>query len=133
MIRKGAVIKTTVSATSFISQLFLIEKKGGTTSSHQPEGTEPVCTGGALQNGRVTSPPDLIQQGDWMIKMDMKDVYLQVPIHEAHQCFLQFVWEGKHYNFQCLPFCLSSAPKVFTKLLKPVVAHRQVHSSSPDE
>ena len=43
--------------------------------------------------------PDLIQQGDWMIKMDLKDVYLQVPILEAHQFFLQFALEGKHYKF----------------------------------
>ena len=71
---------------------------------------------------RLHPPPDLIQQGDWMIKMDLKDGYLQVQIHKAHQCFLQFVWEGKHYKFQCLPFDLSSAPRVFTKLLKPVVA-----------
>ena len=47
--------------------------------------------------------PDLIQQGNWMIKVALKDAYLQVPIHEAHQCFLQFAWEGKHYKFQCLP------------------------------
>ena len=30
--------------------------------------------------------------------------------------------ERGHYEFQCLPFGLSSAPHVFTKLLKPVVA-----------
>ena len=65
--------------------------------------------------------PDLIQREDWMIKLDLKDAYLQVPVHEAHQCFLQFAWEGKQYKFQCLPFGLSSAPRVFTKLLKPVV------------
>ena len=29
LVRKGAVIETTVSATSFISQIFLVEKKGG--------------------------------------------------------------------------------------------------------
>ena len=56
LVRKGAVIETTVFATSFISQIFLVEKKGGTTSSHQPEGSEPVCAGGPLQDGRVTPP-----------------------------------------------------------------------------
>ena len=57
LVRKGAVIETTVSVTSFISQIFLVEKKGGgTMSSHQPEGSEPVCAGGALQDGRVTPP-----------------------------------------------------------------------------
>ena len=53
-----------------------------------------------------------------MVKMDLKDAYLQIPIHSNH---LQFIWEEKHYKFQCLPFGLSSAPRIFTKLLKPVV------------
>ena len=122
LIRKGAVIEKTVSATSFISQLFLVKKKVGGQHPVINLKAEPVCVGGALQMEGLHLLPDLIQQGDWMIKMDLKDAYLQVPIHEAHQCFLQFVWEGKHYKFQCLPFGLSSAPRVFTKLLKPVVA-----------
>lgn len=36
--------------------------------------------------------------------------------------FLRFRWKGALYNFQCLPFGLSSAPWVSTKLLKLVVA-----------
>jgi len=65
--------------------------------------------------------PDLLQSQDWMVKMDLKDAYLQVPIHPDHQHLLSFQWEGKIYKFQCLPFGLSPAPRVFTKLLKPVV------------
>ena len=56
-----------------------------------------------------------------MVKLDLKDAYLQVPIHPDHQHLLTFQWEGKSYMFKCLPFGLSSAPRVFTKLLKPVV------------
>ena len=61
LIRKGAIVETTVSLNSFISQLFLVEKKrgGGATTSHQPEGIESVCSGGTLQNGRSTSPSRL--------------------------------------------------------------------------
>ena len=65
--------------------------------------------------------PDLLQQRDWMVKMDLKDGYLQIPIHPDHQHLLQFIWGQKHFKFQFLPFSLSSAPRVFTKLLKPVV------------
>ena len=65
--------------------------------------------------------PDLLQPGDWMVKMDLKAAYLQIPIHSNHQHLLQFIWEEKHYKFQCLPFGLTSAPCIFTKLLKPVV------------
>ena len=65
--------------------------------------------------------PDLIQSQDWMVKLDLKDAYLQVPIHQDNQSLLQFQWEQKTYQFVCLPFGLTSAPRVFTKIMKPVV------------
>ena len=71
------------------------EKGRGAMPSYQPEGTESVCLGRTLQVVGLHLLPDLIQQGDWMIKMDLS---LQVPVHEAHQCFLLFG--------------LSSAPRV---------------------
>ena len=45
-------------------------------------------------------------------KVDLKDAYFAVPIHLRFKC----------YQFQCLPFSLSSAPWVFTKTLKPALA-----------
>ena len=56
-----------------------------------------------------------------MVKMDLKDAYLQVPIHPDHQHLLSFPWDEKTYKFQYLLFGLSAAPRVFTKLLKSVV------------
>lgn len=56
-----------------------------------------------------------------MVKLDLKDAYLQIPIHPAHHQFLKFQWEGETYQFRCLPFGLSSAPRVFTKILRPMV------------
>ena len=71
--------------------------------------------------------PDLLQPGDWMTKMVLKDAYLQVPIRSSHQTLLTFLWEEKYFKFTCLPFGLTSAPRVFMKLLKPVVGFlRQV-------
>ena len=63
---------------------------------------------------------ELLQAGDWMVKMDLKDAYLQIPIHPTHQPLLTFQWKDKYYKFIYLPFGLSAAPRVFTKVLKPV-------------
>ena len=57
-----------------------------------------------------------------MASIDLKDAYLSVTIWEEHWKYLRFLWESTMYEFQCLPFGLSSAPRVFTKLLKPVLA-----------
>ena len=57
-----------------------------------------------------------------MCSIDLKDAYLSVPIAEHHRKFLRFIWQGVTYEFKCLPFGLSSAPRTFTKLLRPVMA-----------
>lgn len=65
-----------------------------------------------------------------MASIDLKDAYLSVTIWEGHQKYLRFVWNSQLYEFQCLPFGLCSSPRVFTKLLKPVLArlcHQGVH------
>ena len=57
-----------------------------------------------------------------MASVGLKDAYLSVAIEAVHRKYLCFVWAGQMYEFQCLPFGLSSASRIFTKLLKPVVS-----------
>ena len=70
----------------------------------------------------LTVLQQLIRPGDHMVKLDLKDAYLTAPMLEEHRRFLRFRWDDKQYDFMCLPFGISSAPRAFTKLLKPVVA-----------
>lgn len=57
-----------------------------------------------------------------MGKLDLKDAYLSIPISEQHRKYLRFQWKKMNYEFQTLPFGLASAPRVFTKILRPVAA-----------
>ena len=107
---KGAIVETTLSKNSFVSQIFLVEKK--------ERGQRPVINLKSLNTFVRTEHfkmeglhilPDLIQAQDCMIKMDPKDAYLQVPIHREHQHLLQFQWNRKIFQFQWLLFGLTSA------------------------
>ena len=61
-----------------------------------------------------------VRRGDWMISIDLKDAYLQVPVHPDSHHFLWFVDGGQVYQFKALCFGLSTAPQVFTRLMASV-------------
>lgn len=41
---------------------------------------------------------------------------------EEHRKYLRFIWRNKVYQYTCHAQGLASAPRIFTKLLKPVFA-----------
>ena len=65
----------------------------------------------------------LVRPGCYMASLDLKDAYYSVPIALEQQRYLKFLWRGVLYQFQCLPMGLTSSPRLFTKLLKPVFGH----------
>ena len=73
----------------------------------------------------------MIKPGCYMASVDLKDAYYTVPIQRDHQTFLKFEFKGCLYKYTCLPNGLSSAPRIFTKMLKPVYStlHNQGHIS----
>ena len=68
---------------------------------------------------------NLIQPGVFMASIDVSDAYYTVSIAKEHRKFLRFLWQGKVYQFTCMPNGLSDAPRKFTKLLRPVLSTLQ--------
>ena len=123
MLEKHAIEETAPSGHGFLSTVFLVPKKDG--------GQRPVINLKSLNKFVYTEHfkmegihilRDLLRAGDWMTKVDLKDAYFMVPIHEEDRAFLKFSFKERTYQFKCLPFGLACAPWVFTKVLKPLAA-----------
>ena len=61
-------------------------------------------------------------KGNWATSIDLKDAYLHIPIHPSQFRWLRFMINKQAYAFRSLPFGLSTAPRVFTRVVKEVGA-----------
>ena len=113
LIAKGAV-ELAPSSPGFYSRLFVVQKASGSW--------RPVIDLLSLNSFIQLTPfrMESIRSFDWMISIDLKDAYLQVPIHPSSKKFLRFVVDGRVYQFKALCFGLSTAPQVFTRIMAPV-------------
>ncbi|CAC5393416.1 unnamed protein product [Mytilus coruscus] len=64
---------------------------------------------------------DLLKVGDFMLKIDLKEAYSVLSISQNHRKFLRFKWEGTLFEYTALPFGLAEGPRLFTKIMKPVI------------
>lgn len=65
----------------------------------------------------------LLSADSFMAKIDLQDAFYLVSIAAEHRKFLRFKFCGVLYEFNCLPFGLSPAPRIYTKILRPVLAY----------
>ena len=68
----------------------------------------------------IQSVLSAIRRNDWMISIDLKDAYLQIPVHPESRRFLRFVTNKGVFQFRTLCFGLSTAPQVFTRVMAPI-------------
>ena len=122
---KGAVVPVhrDLQEECFLSNLFLVPKKdGGMRPVINLKGLNHFVKSEHFKMEGLHLLSTMVKPGDWFTKVDLKDAYFHVPIHQTHQKFLSFRWEGRVFQFVCLPFGLASAPRTFTKVMKPALA-----------
>ena len=129
MLRKAAIQQVKTEPGEFLSNLFLVNKKDG--------GHRPVINLKFLnsfipyQHFKMEGMhliKDLLQEHDFLIKIDLKDAYFGIPLDKSSIKYIRFQWEGNLYEFLCLCFGLGPAPLIFTKLLKiPIALLRRIN------
>ena len=64
----------------------------------------------------------LVEKGSFFTSLDFKDFYYSVAIHKNYRKYFKFFWNGKLYEFNALPQGFAAAPRLVTRLMKPVFA-----------
>ena len=64
----------------------------------------------------------LIECGFWMKHINICDAFLGIPVLPKHQIYLKFEFDREILMYVCLPFGFTGFPRIFTKVLRPVLA-----------
>ena len=122
LFKKNVIEKVEHCENEYISNIFLTKKKDG---SNRPiinlKGLNTFVTQKHFKMESLQSIKHLIHKNCFFASVDLKDAYFTVPVAKVHRKYLRFEWKGNLYEFTCLCFRLSSAPRIFTKLMKPVI------------
>ena len=123
LIAKGAVEIAPLPSPGFYSCLFVVWKTSGSWRLVIDLSTlNRFMDVSHFRMETIQSVLLSVRQGDWMASIDLKEAYLQVPIHPESRPFLRFVAHGRTYQFTALCFGLSTAPQVFSRVMAPVSA-----------
>ncbi len=103
--------------------VFAVEKRGSTAVRpiYDARFLNRFITKRKFKQETLLTARDLVRPGDFFCKVDLKDAYFHMTVHPSHTHLLAFMWEGVGYRYKSLPFGVSSAPRLFTKLLRPVM------------
>ena len=147
MLDKKAIREIPVSPDTpgFYSPIFLVAKESGgwrpilnlkafnkfiVPPSFRMETLRTVmdCLGEAAQQRRNTSEHlrDSSLSETWAISIDLRDAYFHVAVAPEHTRYLRLAYNGRAFEFLVLPFGLSTAPRVFTRIVRVIEAFLKI-------
>lgn len=122
MLQIGAISKCTYVEGQYVSDIFLVPKKdGGFRFILNLKKLNKFVYSEHFKMEDIRTASKLLTKDSFMVNIDLKEAYFLLPIHKSHRKYLRFIFNENLYEFSCLPFGLSSAPYIFTKILNPVI------------
>lgn len=66
---------------------------------------------------------DLISPSDYLASIDLSDAYFSICMNKDSKKYLRFQIKDEIFEFNVLPFGMTSSPRIFTKILKVPIVH----------
>ena len=121
LLGKGVLEETDPTYGQYVSTIFLRKKKNGSYRLIlNLKGLNASIEYQHIKMESLTCAIQLMKKNCYMASIDLTDAYYIVPAAVEHWNFLRFFWRNRLFQYTCLPNGLASAPRYFTKLLKPV-------------
>ena len=124
LLQKEAIVLAPLPLSpGFFSNIFLVPKKtGGSRLIFNLKVLNTYVSQVHFKMETLKTIREAVSPREWTVSLDLTDAYHHVPIHPDSQPYLRFSHRAVVYQFRALPFGLTTAPMVFTMLMKPILS-----------
>lgn len=105
----------------FLSQMFVVHEKDKIRPILNCRRIDQFIQCNHFKMEGVPALRYLLEQEDLIFKIDLKDAYTVVPIQRDSRPYLSFLHKDIVYQYQTLPFGMSVALRIFSKLMRFVM------------
>lgn len=131
LLEKGAIVFQDDVPGLYLSNIFLVPKPNGTFRMILDLSTlNNFVVKESFKMETLDLAVRLMSKCCYMISIGLTEDYYAVPVGEFLQRFLCFSWRGRIYLFVVMPFGLTSAPRLFTRIMKPMFAEFRLRGGS---
>jgi hypothetical protein len=123
LLDKAVIERCEWSEDQVLSSVFLIPKPDGSFRTiFNMKRLNEVIKYHHFKMDTLDTAESMLRPHWWMATVDLKDAYFSLSVQPQFRKYLRFALGNQVYQFCAMPMGLSSAPRVFTKILKPVLA-----------
>ena len=128
LLEQGIIEPAVPNPRAFVSHMFLRPKSDG---SFRPilnlSGLNEFTVYRHFKMDHLASVMRILPQHSYMASVDLTSAYFSVKVKHRDRDLLQFQYHGKRYRYTCLPNGYSPGPRVFTRIMKSLLAHLRLH------
>lgn len=124
LLKTGAISKVEANPSQVCSRIFNVKKKNGKNR---------MILDLSIINTQINKISfkmedsnnirSLLGDHDYMASIDLTDAYHSISLHTDSRDFVCFNFLDQVYQFNVIPFGLTSSPRIFSKVLRPVIIH----------
>ena len=125
-LRKGIVeLVDSTDDDEFISNIFIRPKKDGRVRIilNLKHFNEEFMDRQHFKMETLKTAVESMRQGCFFGSVDLADAYYSIPVCKLDRKYFRFIHKGQKFQFTALVMGLTSSPRIFTKILKPVFAY----------
>ena len=115
LLQKQAVEPSPSQTQGCIFKMFLVDKKD--TEERRPvvnmRALSPFVLSPHFKLEGLQVARDLIREGNWFSRVDLKDAYLHVPLHPQIRPWFRYRLLGKVFQWRTIPFGFKDSPACF--------------------